>query len=117
MISFLKANVTEVKWIKIATGIFDDEKIRLIEAMPDADSLLVLWFKLLVQAGRANLGGRVCLSEDIPYTDEMLATLFSRPLNVIRLALRRALPLSGRSTLRLERGRLRVPEGGDCEPD
>ena len=35
-----------MKWIKIVTDIFDDEKIQLIEALPSADSILVIWFKL-----------------------------------------------------------------------
>ena len=32
--------MAEVKWIKIVTDIFDDEKILLIESMPDADALI-----------------------------------------------------------------------------
>lgn len=77
----------EIKWIKISTSIFDDEKIQLIEAMPDADTLLVIWLKLLVLAGKVNASGDVRLSEGIAYTDEMLSTVFRRPLNSIRLAL------------------------------
>ena len=77
----------DVKWIKITTTMFDDEKIRLIESMPDGDSVLVVWVKLLVQAGRTNAGGYLMLAENIPYTDEMLATVFGRPLSTVRLAL------------------------------
>ena len=33
-----------VKWIKICTDIFDDEKIVLIESMPEADGIIVIWF-------------------------------------------------------------------------
>lgn len=36
---------SEIKWIKIVTDIFDDEKILLIESMPDADSIIVMWRK------------------------------------------------------------------------
>ena len=77
----------EVKWIKLTTYMFDDEKVKIIESMPDADSLLVIWIKLLCQAGKTNASGHIYLSENIPYTDEMLATIFCRPLNTIRLAL------------------------------
>ena len=77
----------EVKWIKLTTTMFDDEKIKLIESMPDADSLLIIWIKLLCQAGKTNASGHLVLSERIPYTDEMLATIFNRPLNTVRLAL------------------------------
>lgn len=79
--------MSDVKWIKISTSIFDDEKIQLIEAMPDADTVLVIWLKLLVQAGKVNHAGEIHMEEGIPYTDEMLSTIFRRPLNSVRLAL------------------------------
>lgn len=79
--------MSDVKWIKLSTHMFEDEKIKLIEQMPEADTLLVVWIKLLSQAGRANDHGYIYLSENIPYTDEMLATIFNRPLNVVRMAL------------------------------
>lgn len=66
---------------------FEDEKIKLIEQMPDADTILIIWVKLLSQAGKTNGNGYIYLSENIPYTDEMLSTIFGRPLNTIRLAL------------------------------
>ena len=77
----------EIKWIKISTNVFADEKIMLIEQMPDADTIIVLWFKLLCMAGRENNCGVFVLGGKIPYTDEMLATIFRRPLATVRLAL------------------------------
>lgn len=79
--------MADVKWIKLSVNMFDDEKIKLIEQMPDADALLVVWIKLLSQAGKTNASGYIYLNENIPYTDEMLAAIFNRPLSVIRLAL------------------------------
>lgn len=79
--------MSEVKWIKIVTDIFDDEKILLIESMPDNDSIIVIWFKLLCLAGKQNNGGVFILNDRLPYTDEMFATIFRRPVNTIRLAL------------------------------
>lgn len=79
--------MSNVKWIKLSTNMFEDEKIKLIEQMPDADTILVIWVKLLSQAGKTNASGYIYLSENIPYTDEMLATIFNRPLNTVRLAL------------------------------
>ena len=78
----------EVKWIKITTDMFDDEKIRLLEAMPDADTLLVIWVKLICQAGKVNADGHIFLAENVPYTEEQLATIFNRPVNTVKLALR-----------------------------
>jgi len=79
--------MSEIKWIKITTDMFDDEKIKLIEAMPEADMILIIWIKLLTLAGKKNVNGYIFLTENIPYTDEMLATIFNRPVNTIRLAL------------------------------
>ncbi len=76
-----------ISWIKISTGIFDDEKMRLIEVMKNGHTFLVVWFKLLVQAGKCNANGNVTLTGNQPLTDEMLAVLFSMPLESIRLAL------------------------------
>lgn len=79
--------MADVKWIKIVTDIFGNRKIKQIESMPDADAILVIWFKLLCLAGNVNEGGLITITKDIPYTDEMLSTEFHRPLATIRLAL------------------------------
>lgn len=80
--------MSNVKWIKLSTNMFEDEKIRLIEQMPDSDTILIIWVKLLSQAGKTNASGYIYLSENIPYTDEMLATIFNRPVSTVRLALK-----------------------------
>ncbi len=74
-------------WIKLRTDMFDNEKIRLIESMPEADTIIVIWIKLLAQAGKCNASGCIMLSEDVPMTEEEMATIFNRPLNTVRLAL------------------------------
>ena len=76
-----------VKWIKIVTDIFDDEKMLLVESLPSADSIIVIWFKLLCLAGKTNNSGVFIFNERIPYTDEMLASIFRRDVNVVRMAL------------------------------
>ena len=80
--------MAEVKWIKIVTDIFDDEKMLLIESLPSADSIIVIWFKLLCLAGKNNNNGVFIMSDKIAYTDEMLATIFRRDVNTVRLALK-----------------------------
>lgn len=79
--------MSDVKWIKITTDIFDDEKILLIESMPSPDSIIVIWFKLLTLAGKQNNDGVFMMSNRIAYTDEMLASIFRRDLNTVRMAL------------------------------
>ena len=77
----------DVKWIKIVTDIFDDEKILLIESLPKSDSILVIWFKLLCLAGKQNNNGVLIMNNKIPYTEKMLASIFRRKESTIKLAL------------------------------
>lgn len=79
--------MADVKWIKITTDIFDDEKIQLIESLPSADSIIVIWFKLLTLAGKQNNDGVFLMNNRIAYTDEMLAAIFRRDLSILKLAL------------------------------
>jgi len=79
---------SDVNFFYVKTDIFDDEKIRLIESMPDSDTLLVLWIKVIAQAAKCNAEGWIYLTPGKPYTDEHLATLWRRPINTIRLALK-----------------------------
>ena len=79
--------MAEVMWIKIVTDVFSNRKIKQIEMMPDADSILVIWFKLLCLAGNINESGLLIITKEIPYTEETLANEFRRPLSTVRLAL------------------------------
>lgn len=80
--------MAQVKWIKIVTDIFDDEKILMIEALPNADAIIVIWFKLLCLAGKTNNSGVFLMNEKVAYTDEMLSAIFRRDLNTVRMALK-----------------------------
>ncbi len=80
--------MSEVKWIKVSTNMFDSSrKIKQIEVMPEGDSILVIWLKLLLLAGNINDGGAIYLTPEIPYTEEMLANELRRPITTVRLAL------------------------------
>ena len=78
--------MADVKWIKITTDVFDDEKILLIESLPDAYSIIVVWFKLLCLAGKQNNSG-VFMMGQIAYTDKMLATIFRMKESSVTMAL------------------------------
>ena len=80
--------MADVKWIKIVTDIFDDEKILLIESLPDADAMIVIWFKLLCFAGKQNNDGVFMLNDRIAYTDKMLSTIFRRKESTVQMALK-----------------------------
>lgn len=78
---------SDVKWIKITTSMFDDEKIKIIDSMPERDTILVIWLKLLILAGKCNANGLIFITEGMPYTDETLSAVVNRPLNTVRLTL------------------------------
>lgn len=79
--------MAEVKWIKIVTDIFDNKKIKQIEKIPNGDTILVIWFKLIVLAGVTNDDGLIYITDEIPYNCETLSNEFNKPLNEIKIAL------------------------------
>lgn len=80
--------MADVKWIKVSTGMFEsNRKIKQIEMMPEGDTILVIWLKLLLLAGTINDRGAVYITPEIPYTDEMLANELRRPVATVRMAL------------------------------
>lgn len=80
--------MAELKWIKLATDIFDDEKILLIESLPDAYEIITVWFKLLCLAGKMNNSGVFMMNNRIAYTDKMLSTIFRMKEATVTLALK-----------------------------
>jgi len=80
--------MADIKWIKLATNMHDDEKMKLIDAMPKRDTIHYVWIRILLLGGKLNANGKVFLSEGKPLTAKMLAVLFSRPLEDIKIALK-----------------------------
>lgn len=80
--------MSDIKWIKVMTDMFDNRKIKQIETLPEGDSIIVIWLKLLCLAGNVNEQGLIYFTKEIPYTEEMMATEFNRPVNTVRLALK-----------------------------
>ena len=79
--------MSDVKWIKIIVSIFDDEKIKFIETMPNGDEMIVIWFKILCLAGKSNSFGFLMMTDKIAYTEEMLSSIFNRDIKTIQLSL------------------------------
>ena len=76
-------------WMKFHFDFFDDARVKVIESMPDADTLIVIWFQLLAFIGTENTAGKLVLRgrDETPCTDELLASIIRRPLPTMRLAL------------------------------
>ena len=64
--------MSDVHWIKLKTEMFSDDKIRLIESMPEADTILMLWIKLLIQAGKTNANGYILKPFNLSDFDDIL---------------------------------------------
>lgn len=81
--------MSDVKWIKLATDFFSDQKIEMIEGEypEEIDQLLIIWIKLMVQAGKDNNGGIFALDNGKPYSIKNFASLFHRPVELVEKAL------------------------------
>ena len=79
--------MADVKWIKLSTDLFSNRKIKQIRKLPEGDAIVGVWVQILCLAGQINDNGMVYFSKDIPYTEEMLAVEFDRPVNIIKMAL------------------------------
>ena len=79
--------MSEVKWIKITTDMFENRKIRHLRKLPDGNNIVLIWVMLLTMAGRCNAGGMIFLTENIPYSPKMLADELGFEENTVQLAL------------------------------
>ena len=79
--------MASVQWIRINTDMFDNAKIKYIRTLPSGNDLVVIWVMLLTKAGKCNSNGFIFLTENIPYTADMLAAEFGFEINTINLAL------------------------------
>lgn len=79
--------MAEVKWIKLMVDMFDNSKIKYIRTLPEGNNIVLIWVMLLAKAGKCNSNGYIFLTENIPYTPDMLASEFGFEINTIHLAL------------------------------
>lgn len=79
--------MAEVKWIRLNTDMFDNAKIKYLRTLPEGDKIVLIWVMLLAKAGKCNSNGFIFLTENIPYTAEMLAAEFDFEITTIQLAL------------------------------
>ena len=63
----------DVKWIKLSTEIFLNPKMVQLRSQKGGERLCLIWIMLLVLAGRCNRGGRLMLTDEIPYDFKMLS--------------------------------------------
>lgn len=75
--------MSDMKWIKIDVDLFDNDKIRLIENLPNSDAIIIIWLKLLCFAGKQYSDGIFQLG-DTAYTYEMFSVVLRRSVSEIK---------------------------------
>lgn len=81
--------MADVKWIKITTDIFDNLKIKHLKAVPELGHALVcIWFELLCMAGSCNQCGMLCMNNNLPITEELIAEAFHEDIKLVQMALK-----------------------------
>lgn len=79
--------MAEITFIKLSVNTFSDDKVQIIESMPEGKSILIVFIKLLCWAGRNNQSGLIQINEKIGYTPEMLSTILREKQSVVMLAI------------------------------
>ena len=79
--------MAKVEWVKIYTDMFDNKKIKYIRSLPEGNNILLIWIMLITMAGNCNENGYIFLTENIPYTPELLAKELDFGINTVQLAL------------------------------
>ena len=75
-------------WVKLATNMFDNKKIKQIEVAPKGKQMLLLWVRLICLAGTINDGGRVYVTKGVPYTNKGLAVELNESVAVVDAAMK-----------------------------
>lgn len=75
-----------VKWIKIKTDIFDDDKTKMMFLEEKGTRFFVIWIRLLTMAGKVNDNGMIYLTDGKPYTPKMFSTLWGEDEKTIKEA-------------------------------
>lgn len=65
-----------VQWVCLDAHFCSDAKMQQIRTERDGDKMALLWVFLICRAGLCNDGGRVYVSEGVPYTAKSLAKEF-----------------------------------------
>jgi predicted phage replisome organizer len=78
----------DARWVKVEVNMFDDTKLKIIDNMPDRDSIQYMWTRFLVLGGKINCGGYFYLTDGIPYTIKTFAVEFNRSIEEVKNAIK-----------------------------
>lgn len=72
-------------WLKLKKDFFDSHRIKIIEDMPNGKDYVLFYLKLMCEA--TSHQGRLRFSENIPYSESMLASLTNTKIDSVHSAL------------------------------
>ena len=72
-------------WLKLKRDFFKRHDIRIIEAMPNGKDYILFYLKLLCES--VDHEGNLRFSDQIPYSEEMLATITNTNIDIVRAAI------------------------------
>jgi predicted phage replisome organizer len=73
-------------WLKLQKDFFKRHDIRIIEGMPNGKDYVLFYLKLLVES--IDHEGELRFSETIPYNEDMLSTITSTNIDIVRSAMK-----------------------------
>ena len=73
-------------WLKLKRDFFKRHDIQIIEGMPNGKDYILFYLKLLCESVDHN--GNLRFSEEIPYNEQMLATITNTNIDVVRSAIK-----------------------------
>ena len=73
-------------WLKLDKDFFTRADIRVIEGMPNGKEYVYFYIKLLCES--TSHGGNLRFSEEVAYTEEMLASVTNTNIDIVRSALK-----------------------------
>lgn len=73
-------------WLKLKRDFFKRHDIRIIESMPNGKDYILFYLKLLCES--VDHEGNLRFSEQIPYNEDMLATITNTNVDIVRSAIK-----------------------------
>lgn len=73
-------------WLKLDKNFFKSHDIEIVEAMPNGKDYILFYLKLLCES--ISHEGCLRFSDEIPYNDEMLATITRTNIDIVRSAVK-----------------------------
>lgn len=73
-------------WLKLKRDFFKRHDIRIIESMPNGKDYILFYLKLLCES--VDHEGNLRFSEEIPYNEDMLATITNTNVDIVRSAIK-----------------------------